>query len=200
MRGPVPKRSEERRRRNKDPEGSVELIKVDLDDLIAGEVEIPQPPLRYHEVDSETGEIRELEEPEWYWEPITMSMWESFSRSGQAIFYEPSDWATAYMLMEVLDRWLKPQDVKVGQIGSSKDESGGGDITYVFEQKIVAMPGGVLTSILKGLASLMVTEGDRRRLRIELDRKKAQDAILGGENVVSIVSKREDLFKSASKG
>jgi len=200
MRGPVPKRSEERRRRNKDPEGSVPLVKIDLDDLIAGDVDIPVPPQRWDRVDEETGEIIALDEPEWAWEPITMGLWESFSRSGQAIFYEPSDWATAYMLMEVLDRWLKPQDVKVGQIGSGKDESSGGNISYVFEQKIVAMPGGVLTSILKGLASLMVTEGDRRRLRIELDRKKAQDAILSGGNVVSIVANREDLFKSASKG
>lgn len=197
MRGPVPKRSEERRRRNKD---DTELVKVNLDDLLAGEVEIPVPPKRWDAVDPETGEIYTLDEPEWYWEPITMSLWESFSRSGQSIFYEPSDWATAYMLMEVLDRWLKPQEVKVGQIGSSKDESGGGDITYVFEEKILPMPGGVLTSILKGLASLMVTEGDRRRLRIELDRKKAQDAILSGGNVVSIVANREDLFRSASRG
>lgn len=188
MRGPVPKRSEERRRRNKDPEGAVELVKVDLDNLIAGEVEIPLVP----------------EE----WDPITLNLWDSLAKSGQAIFYEPSDWATAYAVCEVLDRWLKPQEVRVGKKETAElldiDDDGKPVVLrgeeYIFEEKILAMPGGVLTAILKGLASLMALEGDRRRLRIELDRKKAQDAILGGENVVSIVQRREDLFKNASKG
>ena len=43
---------------------------------------------------------------------------------------EPTDWMTAYALMEVLDRWLKPQDVKVGQIGSEGAEKGGGNVEY----------------------------------------------------------------------
>lgn len=188
MRGPMPKRSEERRRRNKDPEG-IELVKVDLDDLIAGDVEIPVVPDE--------------------WDPITRHLWDSLAKSGQSIFYEPGDWATALALCEVLDRWLKPQQVKVGEeefyevADNPKDPEDPIVLKgkrYLYEDKIIAMPGGVLTSILKGLASLMVTEGDRRRLRIELDRKKAQDAILGGENVVSIVSKREDLFKNSSTG
>ena len=189
FRGPVPKRSEARRRRNRDPEGSVELVKVNLDDLIAGEVEIPLVPED--------------------WDPITLHLWDSLAKSGQAIFYEPGDWATALAVCEVLDRWLKPQEVKVGEEEYVEVKDNPKDPEdpfilkgkrYLYEEKILPMPGGVLTSILKGLASLMVTEGDRRRLRIELDRKKAQDAILSGGNVVSIVANREELFKSASKG
>jgi len=171
--GPPPKREAERRRRNKDV---VEVETVNLDELISQDVEIPV-------VDEN-------------WEPLTKAYWASFQRSGQSIFYEPSDWMTAYYLMEVLDRWLKPQDVKVGQIGSTKDESSGGEVEYLFEPKIVAIPGNVLTSILKGLTALMATEGDRRKLRIELERKRAIDAALQeGSNVVPITQTREDRFK-----
>lgn len=173
MSGPPPKKEQERRRRNKD---GVETMVINLDETLAGEVEIPLPDEN--------------------WEPLTRSFYESFTRSGQAIWMEPTDWMTAYMLMEVLDRWLKPQDVKVGQIGSEGAEKGGGDVTYVFEQKIIAMPGATLNSILKGLTALMATEGDRRRLRIELERKKRLDEALSGDGVVvDIVQKRADVFK-----
>lgn len=176
--GPIPKRSEERRRRNK---GDVVIEKVNLDELVAREVEIP------------------VADPDW--EPLTQHFYESFRSSGQAIWYEPSDWMTAYMLMEVLDRWLKPQDVKVGQVGSGRDEHSGGEIEYLFESKIVAMPGGVLSAILKGLTAIMATEGDRRRLRIELERKKRIDAALSeASNVIDIVQRRADLFKDTSTG
>jgi hypothetical protein len=201
MPGPVGKRDAERRRRNKD---AVETVSVDLDALIAENIDIPAVPMTTtgkRMVEDEDGrmvqEEYELDEPVCAWEPLTVSFWESFARSGQSIFYEPSDWMTAYALMEILDRWLKPQDVKVGQIGSMSGENAGGDVTYVFEPKIVAMPGGTLTAILKGLTSLMATEGDRRRLRIELERKKARDAALAGDGkVVPISQKRQERFSS----
>lgn len=177
MPGPPRKRDAERRRRNKD---DIPTETVNLDELISQEVEIPV-------ADEE-------------WEPLTRQFWEAFKRSGQTIWYEPSDWMTAYTLMEILDRWLKPQDVKVGQEGSDRDATGGGNIEYIFEQKIVAMPGGVLSSILKGLTALMATEGDRRRLRIELERKKAIDAALAGDGVVVPIAKtREEALAKAKR-
>ena len=198
--GPPPKRSEERRRRNKD---AVPTEKVNLDELISAEVEIPMPPMTTtgtRWVEDEDGrvvsETYELDEPVPAWEPLTLRYWEAFKASGQSIFYEPSDWMTAYALMEFLDRWLKPQDVKVGQIGSLKDESGGGDITYVFEPKIMAMPGSVITAFLSGLSALMATEGDRRKLRIELERKRAIDkALEESGTVVSISKTRAERFQ-----
>lgn len=174
MSGPPPKRSEERRRTN---ESEIPIEKVNLDELIQLDVEVPTA------VEN--------------WEPLTKEFWRAFTRSGQAIWYEPTDWMTAFMLMEVLDRWLKPQEVKVGQIGSANNEATGGDVTYVFEEKILAMPGGVLTSILKGLTALMATEGDRRKLRIELERRNAIDKALTGAEVVSITQNRDDAFARA---
>jgi hypothetical protein len=177
MPGPIGKKDAERRRRNKD---AIPTELVNVDELLVGEVEIP--------IADEN------------WEPLTKSFYDSFKSSGQVIWMEPTDWMTAYTLMEVLDRWLKPQDVKVGQTGSAGAEQGGGNVEYLFEAKIVAMPGGVLTSILKGLTSLMATEGDRRRLRIELERKKRIDEALSGDNkVVSIAQKRSDVFKREAR-
>lgn len=168
MSGPVGKRDAERRRRNKD---GVDTVSVDISELIGREVEIP--------VADEN------------WEPLTKSYWDSFQSSGQAIFYEPSDWMTAYMLMEILDRWLKPQDVRVGEIRPAQQE--GGEVEYVFEAKILAIPGATLNAILKGMTSLMATEGDRRRLKIELERKAAREQAVEG-TVTDIVKRRQDAF------
>ena len=98
--GPPPKRSEARRRRNKD---GVEVMKVDLDDAIAGEVEIPAPPEPM--VDEETGEERGG------WHPIAEDLYMSLTKSGQALFYEPSDWATAYAMCEALSREFSPKPI-----------------------------------------------------------------------------------------
>lgn len=171
--GPPRKRDAERRRRNKD---GIETTTVNLDEFIAGDVEVPV---------ADEG-----------WEPLTKTYWDSFKRSGQSMFYEPTDWMTAYALMELLDRWLKPQDVRTGEIRPAQQE--GGEVEYVFTEKILPIPGAVLNSILKGMSSLMATEGDRRRLRMELERKAARDAIAGSDGaVVSIVQRRADAFKGA---
>jgi hypothetical protein len=186
MPGPVGKRDAERRRRNKD---GVETITVDLENLLSQEIEIPAPPLKRAKgddnepaVDEETGE--ELWESAWH--PIAEATYLSLARSGQAIFYEPSDWHTAYALCEMLSRELSPKPIVV------MDGEDGSHIEWVKQP----VNGAVMNAFLKGWTALMATEGDRRRLRIELERKKHRDAAAGGDsNVVSIVQNRADLFK-----
>lgn len=80
MPGPVPKRSEERRRRNK-PEGPA-LAKV----AASGAVVAPEP--------SEA------------WHAVAVAWYRSLADSGQVRFYEPSDWATAYYVAEAMSRNL----------------------------------------------------------------------------------------------
>lgn len=174
MPGPPPKRSEERRRRNKD---AVEVTKVDLDSLIAGEMEIPVPPTT---VDEETGGIIDV------WEPQAMLLWESVSRSGQAIFMEPSDWAILYMLCEQLHRNLVPRPVVIGESNGEP----------VIQYMRTPMPGATLNAIMKGAGDLMLSEGARRKVRIELERKKQNEAAAEGK-VVNIVARRADAFKGA---
>lgn len=179
--GPIPKRSTERRRRNKDV---IETTTVNLDELIAGDVEIPVPPM-VDIVDKDTGEIVGEEHA---WDPVAVQLYESMQRSGQAIFLEPSDWATIYMLCEQLSRCLEPQPIVL------TDAEGESRI----EWHRAPMPGATVTSILKGLAAVMATEGDRRKLRIELERRTATDAALGESGVVvSIVGSREEAFARA---
>ncbi|MEX2408861.1 MAG: hypothetical protein WD489_07120 [Rhodovibrionaceae bacterium] len=76
-------------------------------------------------------------------------------KSGQSRFYEESDWATAYLLAEAISRELKPQP-----IGNTED----GEVVYA------SLPpkGASLAAWLKAMSSLLVTEGDRRRARLEL--------------------------------
>ena len=182
MPGPPPKRSAERRRRNKE---AVEATVVNLDSLVTQDVEIPVPPVRYEDEDG-----AELDEPEWVWHPTAMLLWDSVTRSGQSIFLEPSDWAALYMMCEQIHLALQLRPTVIGE-----DSDGEPIIKYLS----FPMPGSTLAAVNKMMASLMVLEGDRRRLRVELDRKKQRDAAASGGNVTSIVKKRADLFKNASQ-
>jgi hypothetical protein len=183
MPGPVAKRSEARRRRNKVDGG---VIKVNLDEAIHREIEIPAPPTR-ETVDEDTGEvtIKSL------WHPYVERAYLSLAESGQAIFYEPSDWNTAYLACEAFSRELQPKPIIL------TDSDGG---TYV-EMTVSPVNGAVMNAFLKAWESMMPTEGARRRLHIELDRQKRIDAALGEDGVVVDITKnRADLFKAASRG
>jgi hypothetical protein len=168
--GPVPKKDAERRRRNKTPEsaGSLSAIPaevVNVDELLVGEVEIPQPDEAWH--------------------PIARQVYEAQMRSGQVVWMEPSDWSMLYLLCESISRDLNPQVV-----GITED----GDV--VKEQ--IPLKGASLSSYLKAFEALLMAEGGRRRLRIELERQKRLDAAAEGDGkVVDIVQRRADAFKGA---
>jgi hypothetical protein len=75
------------------------------------------------------------------WHPTAKKMYASFRTSGQVDFWQNSDWAYAWFLM--------------GELSS-----------YLSTKKSAMM----LDSIMRGLERLMVTETDRRKARIELQR------------------------------
>ncbi len=130
-RGPQGKRPEELRRRNKDK--SVQTEGTASTDVV-------MPPAQED------------------WHPIAKQIYESLENSGQSEFYEPSDWAMAYMLAESISRDLEPQVVAVPERTGEP----------VFEK--VPMKGASLSAYLKGFTALMVSEGDRRRAGIALER------------------------------
>lgn len=80
MPGPVPKRSSERRRRNKDSEPQT------VTRLAAK----PKPP-----------RVKTT------WHPIMKRWFTALGKSAQATFYEPSDWAEAELWCEVMSAALK---------------------------------------------------------------------------------------------
>lgn len=122
MRGPVPKRSDQRLRRNK-PDGPA-IVKA-----AAGPADIHAP----------------AEDRNWH---ISAKRWyRSLKKSGQAIFYEPSDWAYAQLAADLLSQEMrreKPRAVMIGQLLSMMD-------------------------------NLLTSEGARRRVRIELIRAGQED-------------------------
>lgn len=120
--GPIPKRSEERRRRNKDD--GPEMIQAPS----GGPEDLP-----------------DLPEPDALWHPIAADWYLSLRESGQSAFYEPSDWAMARYAAHVMSQVLLSDRGPNGQLVAA------------------------LNSVM---SSLLTTEGDRRRARMELDRKK----------------------------
>lgn len=90
-RGPVPKRSNERRRRN--VEGRAEKATV------VGSVTVPGCPKGAH--------------------PIARRWYVSLRQSGQSQFFEPSDWAGALLLVEQLTRALRDDKAIAGPVFAS---------------------------------------------------------------------------------
>lgn len=151
-RGPAPKRDAERRRRN---EKDIATTTVDIATLARQEVQIPEVPEEWH--------------------PTARFVFESFTRSGQARFYEPTDWATIYLTCEQIHHNLLPKDVVIGQ-----DEAAGEPI---IRRMVVPMPGAVLNGVLKSMSMLLATEADRRRLSIELERNQPVEDTAGVTNI-----------------
>lgn len=118
--GPVPKRSDQRRRRNKDG--------GEITAATSGTFVPPAAP------------------PALDWHPLAREWYESLSRSGQSVFYEPSDWAQARVWAEVLSR----------QMNSGARVSA-----------------NMISAWSAGATELLTTEGARRRSRLELERAGA---------------------------
>lgn len=120
MPGPAPKRSEVRRRRNKQ----------DIDRVqVAGTVEPP-----------DLG----IEDAH----PLAVDLYEALKESGQARWYEPSDWARARLLVWSLSKML---------------DSG----------RPSAM---LLAALQKDMDALLVSEAERRRVRMEIERGAADNS------------------------
>lgn len=144
-RGPIGKRSEERMgHRSKDEKDSI--------------TKAPSgPPI----------DLPNLPDPDVLWHPIATDWYLSLRESGQAAFYQPSDWAVARYAAELMSRVL------------DCSERG---------------PNGQLVAALNSVMSLLLTtEGDRRRARMELERKKPQGA--SSANVTAL-----DDYRSAFGG
>lgn len=124
MPGPIPKRSDERIRRNIP---DVPIEKLD----IQGEVAIP-----------DLG----MDDPH----PMIVDFYESLKDSAQSRYYEPSDWQFARITCYFLDEQLK----------SFKPS------------------GQMLATLSSMLTELLVSEGARRRMRLEIERSVGEAKVL----------------------
>lgn len=121
MPGPVPKRSEQRRRRNK-PEGGIDRAALSTPQKLGPDV--PE---------------------DLALDGLALRWYESLRTSGQAVYYTDSDWASALVVARAIQK---------------------------FEERPAA---GILQAVLQGMGSLLATEGDRRRMRLELERAADED-------------------------
>jgi hypothetical protein len=138
-RGPIPKRSDQRRRTNSPASSTVTVTVPDY--ALAGQVSAWAVP-----------------DPEWH--PVARRWFESLRASRQSVFYEPSDYAVAYLLAESMSRELSPQPMVVGKGADAHVEM------------VLLPPKGALIAVwLKGMTGLLATEGDRRRAGLELARR-----------------------------
>lgn len=123
MPGPIPKRSDERIRRNK-VEGLEKVTAIGA---------VRRPPLDMPDA-----------------HPVTRELYISLSDSAQSRFYEPSDWMYAKFAMHFVDNILK-QSRPSAQL---------------------------LASVQTMLADLLVSEGARRRVRLEVERSDSGGDVL----------------------
>lgn len=139
VRGPVPKRSDQRRRRNKPDAPAV---------VVAMGQQVVKPPTEDRA-----------------WHPYAKDWFRALKRSGQAQFYQESDWREAKLVA-----WLITQEL------SSPTGARAGMMDVIFSRA----------------DALMTTEGARRRLRVELTTPKIVDE--AKEATVSIMEQyRADL-------
>jgi hypothetical protein len=108
--------------------------------------------------------------PEWH--KVAKDWYNSLKKSGQSKFYEPSDWAYAYFLADQMSYY---------QEGGPKGRSS-----------------MMLTAILGGMTSLLMTEGDRRRARIELERGKPADEKSAAE--LAVEKYKQQLQQKSNSG
>lgn len=113
------------------------------------------------------------------WHPIARMWFESLASSGQSAFYTAGDWLTAYTIAESMSREFKPQPITVGS----------GQNAHV---EMVELPpkAASLAAWLKGMTGLLVLEGDRRRVSLELERTPTGGAKEEAASVSSLDSWR----------
>jgi len=85
------------------------------------------------------------------WHPIAKQLFNAVKRSGQSDFYQDSDWWLLYSLCEDLSVYKTP-----------RHEEEDGTVWYGRRS------GQMLQTIMSSMERLLITEGDRRRVRIEL--------------------------------
>jgi hypothetical protein len=121
----------------------------------------PTVPVQHVDVDVlEAIEVK-TPEPDEHWHPVVRQLWDSFLESGQRFVLEPTDWALLFLACEDLTRELKPRKVNLGLDGRGEP---------ILVEVAMPIPGGKLQALNKLMGNLLATEGDRRRLGIEIDR------------------------------
>lgn len=117
-------------------------------------------------------------DPEWH--PTARYVYDSLAQSAQCVYYEPTDWAIAHLMADQLSQQLRPQVV-------AYDETKGQLVKAVRPMK-----GTDLAAFTKIWTNLLMTEVDRRRGGVEIERATQLSDLQADDAVVTRVD-----FKTA---
>ncbi|EKF22992.1 hypothetical protein C731_2995 [Mycolicibacterium hassiacum DSM 44199] len=106
--------------------------------------------------------------------PLIEEMYESIKKSAAVKYYEPTDWQFARLALYTLNQELIAAQHQGKPIGAMK-----------------------LTAINQMLSALLLTEGDRRRVRLEIERAPADPT---GGKVVDVTDVLKQRLAKASGG
>jgi len=115
------------------------------------------------------------------WHEVAARFYDALRHSPQRLYYEESDWAFAYLLCEHLTRELNPKFVGTKKVHEGETVSG--LPIMVDEEMYEQMPVGSIAAIMKAMEKLMVTEPDRRKARVEIERNAIVEDDLGDDVV-----------------
>ena len=162
MAGPAPGRQGGRRRRNKTDEQGRSIVP---DVIQVGDIDWDE--------DGDVANLVPAPEADEEWHPIAKQLYESMQHSAQRLYYEPSDWALAYLVCDHITRELNPKFVGFKKVMEGETLKG---IPILVDETVfesVPLTGGSLSAIMRALEKLMVTEVDRRKARVEIERGAA---------------------------
>lgn len=106
------------------------------------------------------GTRRELHWPDTpeHWGTLARDLYEGARDSGQEDFYQQSDVAYLTFVLEEMNRYMEPQ--------TYVDKETGEAVTYTPKRS-----GQMFQALHSSMQALLLTEGDRRRVRVELAEK-----------------------------
>jgi hypothetical protein len=97
--------------------------------------------------------------------PIIVDFWDSIGESAQSRYYEPSDWQYLRISLHFLNRLLS--------VGNPSAQ--------------------MLTVVNQMLTDLLVSEGSRRRVRMEIERETAKDNVVNISDYFRELASKNDL-------
>ena len=174
MAGPAPNRQGGRRRRNKTDESGRSIAP---DVIQVGDIDWDE--------DGDVANLVQAPEADEEWHPIAKQLYESMQHSAQRLYYEPSDWALAYLVCDHITRELNPKFVGFKKVMEGETLKG---IPILVDETVfesVPLTGGSLSAIMRALEKLMVTEVDRRKARVEIERGAAVEDDRFADDVVA---------------
>lgn len=130
------------------------------------------------------------------WPAICVRFWDAACESGQAEYWESSDYMVLYVLVDELAAYRRPSPIMVADPANPKRRiqslDPDGRPEFYETHKVSGQMFQALMSNLKGLG---LTEGDRRSMSIELQKEQEDDT----KTQLALVTNLKDRLKGGQR-